>query len=209
LHYERHIDPEGEDSLARLLRRIPKGVSIIELEPATGYFNRHLRKVLSCTVDWLDRLRRCASSRPKIGTVTPFSNNATICSYPDVCRENGLPDGVELGELDRVFRRVNAGKIAEIPTAVGFCMYIKRACLDQVGLFDAERFGKGYGQENDFSLRAAEKGWSNVLCADTFVFHQGRASFQSEKTALQSRTGEVFAGTSSGVRGNGAPLCHP
>ena len=142
--------------------------------------------------DWLDRLRSCALSRREIGTVTPFSNKATICSYPDFCRENDLPHGIGLGDLDRIFRRVNAGTVVAIPTAVGFCMYIKRACLDQVGLFDAERFGKGYGEENDFSMRAEEKGWLNVLCADTFVFHQGGASFQSEKTGLQARASEVL-----------------
>src|SRR5450759_474195 len=142
--------------------------------------------------DWLDRLQRCALSRHEIGTVTPFSNNATICSYPDFCRENDLPTGVDLGELDRIFRRINAGRVIEIPTAVGFCMYIKRACLNEVGLFDAERLGKGYGEENDFSMRAAKRGWLNVLCADTFVFHKGGASFQSEKTTLEARAWEVM-----------------
>jgi GT2 family glycosyltransferase len=34
-------------------------------------------------------------------------------------------------------------------------MYIRRTCLDEVGLFDAERFGRGYGEENDFCRRAA------------------------------------------------------
>jgi O-antigen biosynthesis protein len=51
LYDERHIDPEGDDSLARLLRRIPKGATVLELGPATGYFSRHLREVLGCTVD--------------------------------------------------------------------------------------------------------------------------------------------------------------
>lgn len=142
--------------------------------------------------DWLDRLQRCALSRHEIGSVTPFSNNATICSYPDFCRENDLPPGVDLGDLDRIFKRINAGRVIEIPTAVGFCMYIKRACLSEVGLFDAERFGKGYGEENDFSMRAAKRGWLNVLCADTFVFHKGGASFQSEKTTLEARAWEVM-----------------
>lgn len=131
--------------------------------------------------DWLDRIRRCAYGAAKVGTVTPFSNNATICSYPEFCADNALPEGVESSELDKMFRRVNHGKSIEIPTAVGFCMYIRRACLDQVGLFDAENFGKGYGEENDFSMRAAKAGWKNVLCADTFVYHAGGVSFQSER----------------------------
>lgn len=134
--------------------------------------------------DWLDRLRRCAVSAPDIGTVTPFSNNATICSFPDFCADNPLPDGLTLAELDACFRRANAGACVEIPTAVGFCMYIKRACLDAVGPFDAERFPRGYGEENDFSRRAAELGWRNVLCADTFVYHRGGVSFQDERAEL-------------------------
>ena len=42
--------------------------------------------------DWLDRLRRCAYSDPQVGTVTPFSNNATICSYPRFAKNNLLPE---------------------------------------------------------------------------------------------------------------------
>jgi len=34
------------------------------------------------TQAWLDALLRCAESDPRIATVTPFSNNAEICSWP-------------------------------------------------------------------------------------------------------------------------------
>jgi GT2 family glycosyltransferase/glycosyltransferase involved in cell wall biosynthesis len=135
--------------------------------------------------DWLDRLRRCAYSEADIGTATPFSNNATICSYPAFCADNPLPPGLDVQHLDAVFSRVNSGKTVEIPTAVGFCMYIKRACLDHLGLFDADNFAKGYGEENDFSRRAVAAGWRNVLCADTFVYHSGGVSFSSAREALQ------------------------
>jgi GT2 family glycosyltransferase/glycosyltransferase involved in cell wall biosynthesis len=142
--------------------------------------------------DWLDRLRNCAYGAPDIGTVTPFSNNATICSYPLFCAENALPSGIGLSDLDRIFSRVNRGKSVVIPTAVGFCMYIRRACLDQIGLFDAGNFGKGYGEENDFSRRAARMGWLNILCADTFVYHAGGVSFQSERDVHQARGAEAL-----------------
>ncbi|MDP2056498.1 MAG: glycosyltransferase, partial [Thiobacillus sp.] len=82
--------------------------------------------------DWLDRLRRCAYSQADIGTATPFSNNATICSYPVFCADNAMPAGIGLAELDSLFARVNAGEHVEIPTAIGFCVYIRRACLNQV-----------------------------------------------------------------------------
>ena len=43
--------------------------------------------------DWLDRLQFAAYTSGATGTVTPFSNNATICSFPVFCEDNLLPDG--------------------------------------------------------------------------------------------------------------------
>src|SRR5439155_9965202 len=105
--------------------------------------------------DWLDRLARAAYSDANVATATPFSNNATICSYPFEGWTGGVPGMLGLAGLDRLFASTNAGRLVDMPTAVGFCMCIRRACLDQVGLFDAARFGRGDGEENDFSLREA------------------------------------------------------
>src|SRR5690606_40059987 len=68
-----------------------------------------------------------------------------------------LPQGLNLELLDSLFATANPGQIMDIPRAVGFCMYIRRECLDQIGLFDEERFGRGYGEENDFSMRSEER----------------------------------------------------
>lgn len=127
--------------------------------------------------DWLDRLHHAATSAPDIGTVTPFSNNATICSYPTFCQDNDLPRGLSLADLDRLFAQTNPDRYFEIPTAVGFCMYIRRKVLQQVGLFDVEKFGKGYGEENDFCCRAITAGYRNILAGDVFVWHKGNVSF--------------------------------
>ncbi|MFZ4791445.1 MAG: glycosyltransferase [Candidatus Competibacteraceae bacterium] len=127
--------------------------------------------------DWLARLRDCAYRDRRIGTVTPFSNNATICSYPRFCADNPLPPGWPVAALDALFSRCNRGELADIPTAVGFCMYIRRGCLNEVGGFDERHFGKGYGEENDFSMRAKALGWRHALSADVFVYHAGSVSF--------------------------------
>jgi len=143
--------------------------------------------------DWLDRLRRSAWSRPDIGTVTPFSNNATICSYPFEGWAGGVPGTLGLAGLDRLFAIVNAGRMEDLPTAVGFCMYIRRECLNATGLFDAERFGRGYGEENDFCLRAAKAGWRSVLAGDVFVFHEGAVSFSDERIALTTTAARTLS----------------
>jgi len=64
-----------------------------------------------------------------------------------------------------------------LPTAVGFCMLIRRAALNALGDFDRATFGRGYGEENDFCMRAAAHGWRNVLADDCYVVHAGGGSF--------------------------------
>ncbi|MHC4384581.1 MAG: glycosyltransferase [Planctomycetota bacterium] len=131
--------------------------------------------------DWLDRLAGCARSADDVGTVTPFTNNGTICSFPNFCRDNVPPVGMTTSQIDAAFAAVNAGRAVEIPTAVGFCMYIRRGCLDRAGMFDDKTFGAGYGEENEFCMRSRRLGWKHLHCGDTFVFHSGAASFGLEK----------------------------
>lgn len=130
---------------------------------------------------WLDRLRVCFAADRCIATATPWSNNAEICSLPHLCRPGPLPDDPD--RWARACIDACAGEYVDLPTGVGFCMAIRRACLDRIGAFDAETFGRGYGEENDFCLRAEGHGWRNVLCADAFVAHEGGASFSLEGLA--------------------------
>ncbi|EFH13114.1 glycosyltransferase [Teichococcus cervicalis] len=133
--------------------------------------------------DWLDRMHAAARRRPDTGTVTPFSNNAEIFSYPRANRDNWLRLGLDDAALDRLAAEANPGGEAEVPTGVGFCMYVRRDCLDRIGLLDEANFGKGYGEENDLCRRAAAAGWRNILAADVFVRHHGAASFGASKAA--------------------------
>ncbi|MEY4767763.1 MAG: hypothetical protein RL637_402, partial [Pseudomonadota bacterium] len=130
---------------------------------------------------WLDRLYFAAKSDSRIASVTPLSNNATICSYPHFLHDNPYPLELTYAELDQLAAIMNRGQKVEAPTAVGFCMYINRNCLKQLGYFDETAFGKGYGEENDFCQRAIESGWKNIIAADVFVRHWGAVSFQGER----------------------------
>lgn len=132
---------------------------------------------------WLQRLTAQAYARARIASVSPFSNNATICSYP---RDLGgpIPFGLTLQEIDGTCRVVNTARSVAVPTTVGFCMYIRRDALDELGLFDEQAFGRGYGEENDFCMRAARRGWEHRLACDVFVFHEGSVSFGAEADVL-------------------------
>jgi GT2 family glycosyltransferase/glycosyltransferase involved in cell wall biosynthesis len=190
------VDDCGPDArIGPLLRSFATqaGVTLVPNERNLGFVksvNRGLQRAVGHDVvllnadtvvngDWLDRLRAAASKRPMVASVTPFSNNATICSYPDFCKENELPHDTTLEELDEICKSVNSGDSIEIPTAVGFCMYMRAGAVAQVGVLD-EKWGRGYGEENDWCLRARDLGWIHVLAADVFVEHEGNVSFGEE-----------------------------
>jgi GT2 family glycosyltransferase/glycosyltransferase involved in cell wall biosynthesis len=130
---------------------------------------------------WLDRLRHAARSDWRIATVTPFSNDGQICSWPQRDSPAPAPNDQELNRLNSLITRENHGSTLTIPTAIGFCMYITREALREVGLFDVDCFGRGYGEESDFSMRARAKGYRNVLAADVYVAHEGNRSFGLER----------------------------
>ena len=142
--------------------------------------------------DWLDKIRRAAYADSRVGSVTPFSNNATICSYPQFCKDNELPDGYDTARMDKLCAQTNPGAVVDVPTGVGFCMYIRRACLEEVGLFDTANFGKGYGEENDFCQRAQAAGWRNLHLLDTFVLHTGGVSFGESKSPREQAAMETL-----------------
>ena len=135
------------------------------------------------TRGWLDALARCAASDPRIGTITPFSNNAEICSLPRFCDNNPWPAGARSGAAGGALERAAVPTYPDLPTGVGFCLYIRRALIDAIGMFDPV-FGLGYGEENDFCMRAAAAGYRNVLCEDAFVLHLGGSSFGEKRADL-------------------------
>jgi O-antigen biosynthesis protein len=138
------------------------------------------------TRGWLDALLHCAATDPTIGTVTPFSNNAEICSFPRFCEDNSWPARCDPEPVRAAIAAAAVPTYPDIPTGVGFCLFLRRAMLDAIGIFDPA-FGAGYGEENDLCLRAARAGWRNVLADNAFVVHTGGRSFAGQKAELGPR----------------------
>lgn len=123
----------------------------------------------------VQKMADCAALDDKIATVTPWSNNAEICSYPNFCENNPVPENLDL--MAEAAALLSSPTLPDLPTAMGFCMWIRRAALNQCGDFDAETFGRGYGEENDLCRRVCAMGWRNVMCVNAYVAHSGSASF--------------------------------
>ena len=136
------------------------------------------------TPRWLDNLRLAAYSGERVATVTPFSDNAGAFSAPRANEPNARPRDISDDDYARCVTRASERLYPEAPTGNGFCMYIRRAAIDEVGDFDAVSFPRGYGEENDFCVRATRAGWRHVIDDATFIFHVRSASFGSEREAL-------------------------
>ena len=134
--------------------------------------------------DWLARLRRAAYARAQTGTVTPWSGDGSVVSYPLQSAETPPLRGAA---LDALVAHECAGETPPLPVGVGFCLYLRHDCWTQVGVFADAVFGRGYGEETDYCLRARAAGFHSVLAADVYVEHLGGRSFGADRQALWLR----------------------
>lgn len=125
------------------------------------------------TPQWLTRLVAAAHMDPKIACVMPMSNQCSFHSLDIPMGWNAFQYSSDLG------RRMKPTNFDAV-TVGGFCVLIRRAALDEVGLYD-EAFGRGYGEESDWCMRARSLGWRVCGTEDTFVYHRGKVSFKSYK----------------------------
>jgi GT2 family glycosyltransferase/glycosyltransferase involved in cell wall biosynthesis len=133
------------------------------------------------TKGFLEEMVRVLRAEKSICAVSPRSNNATIWSVPVDGRLANRPS-----RAYKCYKKLKA-QISEkyiAPTAHGFCMLIRRSVIDELGLFD-EIYGAGYGEENDFTMRAQKKGYKCATANRAFVFHYESRSFGSEQRAVK------------------------
>jgi len=142
---------------------------------------------------WIDNIMFSAGKMDDVGSISPLANNATILSYPFINRANTLPEDADLelicSYLDEYRKKFD---LIDVPTTVGFCMYIPKRAIEDVGIFDEAAFGMGYGEESDWAMRALAKGYRHYVSPSTFVFHHGSVSFSDAARQREAEAGEVI-----------------
>ncbi|MBM3227341.1 glycosyltransferase [Candidatus Peribacteria bacterium] len=127
---------------------------------------------------WLTRMTRIACSDARIASVTPLSTEASLYSLFQSPAERQYAEAVGTEGVACLVERYTECRSPQIPTGVGFCMYMKRRAIDAIGTLDVA-FGRGYGEETDWCMRASGCGWKHVLDDSTFVYHEGHVTMRS------------------------------
>jgi GT2 family glycosyltransferase/glycosyltransferase involved in cell wall biosynthesis len=196
------IDDGSTDSKVRpLLARYAKktGFHLLTNSQNLGYTATINRGIKWCDQDdvvllnsdtivhegWIEGLRIIACRVPKAGTVTAMGDNSGAFAFPNPNVPNLIPDWADSKTwVHRILSFTHECEPVEVPTGNGFCMYVRRDLIEHIGLFDAEAFPRGYGEENDFCMRALKSGWKNYISPHAYVLHERSATFGEQKNAI-------------------------
>ncbi|WP_006788221.1 glycosyltransferase family 2 protein [Thiorhodospira sibirica] len=137
--------------------------------------------------NWLDRLHTTAHSAENIASVTPFSNNGELMSFPQPAQKQNMPDLASLMQLDALASQSWDNTLPELEVGCGFCLYIRRDAFIDTGYLDEHHLLRGYGEDTDWCLRARMRGWQHVGAPHVFVAHAGNVSFGLHKAWLVAR----------------------
>ncbi len=214
------VDDGSEDPTREYLDQFAgsQGAALVRNDQARGYTraaNQGLRQSSAdyaillnsdtiVTPGWLDRMAACAESgsesRSQIGIVGPISNTASWQSVPDIFEaqgdwaDNSLPAGMTVAEMGELAAHYSGHLYPHIPFMNGFCLMLKRDLIQQIGYLDEENFGDGYGEENDYCLRARRAGWDLAVADDTYIYHAQSKSYSHERRkALVERSDKALS----------------
>jgi GT2 family glycosyltransferase len=122
---------------------------------------------------WHEALRAAATDG-LVASASAVADVAGILTVPALLAYRDLSADERVRGLQRSRDRIPIAVAS--PVAVGHCTYLARDALAEVGTFDC-KFSPGYGEEVDWSLRAARRGWRHVAALHSFVLHQRGTSF--------------------------------
>ncbi|MCP4179654.1 MAG: glycosyltransferase [bacterium] len=139
------------------------------------------------TEKWIEKMRETLFKDDSYGIVGPISNAAGYQSIPSNISSktqtviNDLPEGYSIDDMnDFCESQSEFYPYPRVGLIHGFCLGFKKDLIDKIGYFDEENFPIGYGDENDFCIRAFKKGYFGVIAIDTYIYHKKSKSFSCD-----------------------------
>ncbi|QNI57150.1 glycosyl transferases group 1 family protein [Synechococcus sp. BIOS-U3-1] len=179
-------------------------VELIEQNTNLGYLasvNRQLERVTGAVVllnsdtvvtrDWATRLQAGAKRYPRLGALTPLSNNATFSTIRDPNDRRRALTREDLPRIEALLEKRTGCDYPLAPTGMGFCLLITALARSIAPKFNAT-FAPGYEEENDLCQTLRAHGLQCRIASDVYVHHEGGESFGPDKAGLQKRHYELI-----------------
>ena len=144
---------------------------------------------------WIHSILRCFQSCDKIGIVGPLGNAATWQNVPFLLDANNqfainqLPIGMTVDKMSNLVRGASRQSYPRVPFVNGFCFAISRSLVNEIGYLDDKSFPIGYGEENDYCIRARQSGYELAVADDCYVYHAKSKSFGAERKKVLGKQG--------------------
>ncbi|MCY3838596.1 MAG: glycosyltransferase [Gammaproteobacteria bacterium] len=135
---------------------------------------------------WVECLLQCVRADERLGIVGPLSNAASWQSVPERFAEGGgweindLPVGYTVDEYGELVHRISEQAFPRVEFLNGFCLLMRREVIEAIGYLDEDAFPQGYGEENDYCIRAREAGFELAIADHCFVYHAKSRSFGTQ-----------------------------
>lgn len=156
-----------------------RGVNV-GLERSRGEYVVLLNPDVTVTPGWLTRLQQHLLNDQSIGAVGPTSDYVAGSQKVGLYLPASVLMHARLSafEIADVLYKTNRGLSAETRLVIGFCLMIRRSTFQSIGGLDEELF---LGNDDlDLCWRLRLAGYKLVVATDTFVHHEGQASFRTE-----------------------------
>jgi GT2 family glycosyltransferase len=200
------VDAGSAAETAEFLRGVAQAETDCDLlrsEHATGYTKATNRGLKACSAPmvvllnsdrevpprWLEKLQEVMFEIPGVGIVGPLSNVASYLSIPRQERNakerlagqtpiNILPSEMPLDSLNAWLESNMPATPFWVPLVRGFCFAVRLEVIGDIGVFDEGSYPEGYGEEDDYCLRAVDAGWSLAVAKNTYVWHEKSGSYK-------------------------------
>ncbi len=145
----------------------------------------------------LDKLIAAGELHPRLAVLGPLSNAAGWQTIPKLAGINGeflvndLPENITPDVMDRLCEQACLPAVQFVPLVNGFCFVVRKQAAQRIGPLDEVNFPYGYGEEDDFCLRAKDAGYICGIATNTYVFHAKTGSFSMQRRAQLTVLGEV------------------
>lgn len=198
------VDDASTDSrikplLAAYAANHPHQVVHVENSVNAGYLrtiNASLKKIKGTVIllnsdtivcpEWATRLVSGARRYPRLGMLSPLSNNATFSTLHLPAHLGSVIEQEDLPSIHEWIASRSGAPYPLAPTGMGFCLLITELARSLVEGFD-ELFSPGYEEENDMAQQLRSYGLQCRIATDVFVYHKGGDSFGAQKMELQHK----------------------